>query len=367
VLVSVGLISYPLYLWHWPLLSFVRISNDFGDPTRIARGGAVLLAFVLAWLTYRMIERPIRGSARPSRGALSGALALGLSVTVAIGLYTGRADGFPSRFPPAFQRLAQFKYDTATAYRENRCFLINGNVFSNDCIDAVEQQTAPLLFLWGDSHAAHLYPGLRLLQKERRFRIAQFTTGRCPPIVGTVFPEDPLCKEINLEVLKHVEQLRPDTVLLAADWNRYDLRTLDETVVLLRRFGIRRIVLLGSVPRWRRILPQLLLTYCTRDIFHRIPERTTFGLLNANSDVERALNEQANGLDVAYVSARDALCNQDGCLTRVGDDAANLTTLDFAHLTEAGSWFLVNQISTQLFTTPPALVSDRSHRAARVP
>lgn len=58
-MVAVGLISYPLYLWHWPLLSFAAIMET-GTPAYGVRITAVVLAVVLAWLTYACIERPIR-------------------------------------------------------------------------------------------------------------------------------------------------------------------------------------------------------------------------------------------------------------------------------------------------------------------
>ncbi len=58
-LVWVGLISYPLYLWHWPLLSFATIMEG-KTPSLAIRVTAVALAFVLAWLTYHFVERPIR-------------------------------------------------------------------------------------------------------------------------------------------------------------------------------------------------------------------------------------------------------------------------------------------------------------------
>ena len=58
-MVFVGLISYPLYLWHWPILSFARIVE--GEiPSREIRIAAVALSLLLAWLTYRLIEKPIR-------------------------------------------------------------------------------------------------------------------------------------------------------------------------------------------------------------------------------------------------------------------------------------------------------------------
>jgi peptidoglycan/LPS O-acetylase OafA/YrhL len=59
LMVFVGVISYPLYLWHWPILSFARIVES-EMPSREIRIAAVALSFVLAWLTYRLVERPIR-------------------------------------------------------------------------------------------------------------------------------------------------------------------------------------------------------------------------------------------------------------------------------------------------------------------
>jgi peptidoglycan/LPS O-acetylase OafA/YrhL len=64
-LVWIGLVSYPLYLWHWPLLSFARIVHGEALPL-IARVGAVAASIVLAWLTYGLIEKPIRFGVRSS-------------------------------------------------------------------------------------------------------------------------------------------------------------------------------------------------------------------------------------------------------------------------------------------------------------
>ncbi len=58
-IVGIGLISYPLYLWHWPILSYLRIMES-ATPSRAWRIGAVAVSFLLAWLTWRFIERPMR-------------------------------------------------------------------------------------------------------------------------------------------------------------------------------------------------------------------------------------------------------------------------------------------------------------------
>jgi hypothetical protein len=84
IAVSVGRISYPLYLWHWPLLSFLAIVNG-GPPDGDRRFLAVLLSFILAWLTFHFVERPVRESNR-SRKLVTGNLVLGISAMAVLGL-----------------------------------------------------------------------------------------------------------------------------------------------------------------------------------------------------------------------------------------------------------------------------------------
>lgn len=78
-LVYIGLISYPLYLWHWLLLVFARIIRFQKEPTVIMSVGLILAAGVLAHLTYRFVERPIRSAGRLSTKAvfLAAVLAVG--------------------------------------------------------------------------------------------------------------------------------------------------------------------------------------------------------------------------------------------------------------------------------------------------
>ena len=89
----IGLISYPLYLWHWPLLAYLHITNTATDTTRALAAGASVL---LAWLTYRWIEKPIRPR-RPTPLLIGSLLAL-LVATTYLGFYTWHKDGFPLRF-----------------------------------------------------------------------------------------------------------------------------------------------------------------------------------------------------------------------------------------------------------------------------
>ena len=80
-----GLISYPLYLWHWPILSYLHIIED-GDPHRNEKILAVLLSIFLAWVTYKFIEKPIRfGDGNKTRRTV--ALSIGVFLVALFGLY----------------------------------------------------------------------------------------------------------------------------------------------------------------------------------------------------------------------------------------------------------------------------------------
>lgn len=88
LLVWVGLISYPLYLWHWPLSSFARIVE--GElPSYEIRIAAVIISIALAWLTYRLIEKPIR---RSSNNKLVVWLLIGMILTFVIGIIKNDSD-----------------------------------------------------------------------------------------------------------------------------------------------------------------------------------------------------------------------------------------------------------------------------------
>jgi peptidoglycan/LPS O-acetylase OafA/YrhL len=95
VAVWFGLISFPLYLWHWPLLCFSRIFED-GEPSRGMRVTAALLSVLLAWLTVRWVEKPLRSSNKKVRLKFS-ALCVLVVVIGVIGLIVGSADFSRSR------------------------------------------------------------------------------------------------------------------------------------------------------------------------------------------------------------------------------------------------------------------------------
>jgi peptidoglycan/LPS O-acetylase OafA/YrhL len=346
-LVFVGRISYPLYLWHFPLLSFARAR--YGTLSTGATFGVVALSFVLAYLTYRLLELPLRSyvrrvSWRPVPVLIVLMLALGAG-----GLVVDRSGGAPSRLPLLMRKLTGYTYAYKPVYREGTCFLRNDQDATAFTASCVEPGTKPLLLLWGDSHAADLYPGLKALETSRGFRIAQFTASSCPPFAHYSPPHRPFCEELNRTVLAKLRALHPQEVLLSAAWERYNDRTpLIRTVALLRRLHVPSIVLVGPGPDWPQGLPQVLYTiFQERDA---LPTRTTRGLSNQPALIDAKMRALARRLHLPYVSPLAVLCNADGCITRTGAGGSEITVWDTAHFTRAGSALLARSAERTLLS-----------------
>jgi peptidoglycan/LPS O-acetylase OafA/YrhL len=351
ILVWFGLISFPLYLWHWPLLSFARILEG-ETPSGVIRIAAVLIAIALAWLTYRLIEKPIRF------GKYSQAKTITLLVLMVVVGFLGyncyerdglgfRLGKLGFRLPMIFQTLTWTAWDGEELGKEVRvgsCLLNPDQDFTsfNSCRSQPGDENKPLLILWGDSYAAHLYPGYKA-SFGKTYKIIQRTTSACPPIINMGIDRSPHCKEINDHIFELIKDENPDKVVLAADWTAYDWKKIEITILQLHKMGIKNIDLIGSVPQWNDSLYKQLYLKFRSDKDHELPYRMEFGLNQNFILLDPLLYDLSTRLGVNYLSPRKIMCNELGCITRFGETADTLTTYDAAHLTPMSSRFLVSQ------------------------
>jgi peptidoglycan/LPS O-acetylase OafA/YrhL len=174
VLVRFGLISYPLYLWHWPLLSFSRILSS-GVPELEIRIGVVALSILLSWLTYRFVEKPIRfGNGIQfnipffskwfvSKKAITIALVVGLCLIGFAGFLANYKNGSHSRLVNKINIDPESGYDgVAGVDLIEDCGLANSPTIDKAWFGACLRDSRPPVkyALVGDSHAASLFRGL---------------------------------------------------------------------------------------------------------------------------------------------------------------------------------------------------------------
>ncbi len=169
VLVWFGLISYPLYLWHWPLLSFAWIV-EAGPPSNATRMGLIVLSITLAWLTYRLIEQPIRFGKRS--GLKVSLLAVSMFVLGGVGLITFDERGFP--FRKNVQR--------ADALYTSEAHTIEANLvasYRNYVGGEPSQSSKPVVLILGDSYNPNWSVGLSTVIDVKQYDIVSVSYLGC--------------------------------------------------------------------------------------------------------------------------------------------------------------------------------------------
>ncbi len=356
VLVYIGLISYPLYLWHWPLLVMMQLSKQ--NFSYLDNSLILLLSFLLAVLTYKFIECKIRY--RKEKIVPPLLLLIFISIGFA-GFLIYKKDGLINRFSKELSPIFYLK-SNAQEMRYEKCFLNDkgqdSSSFQEECFEG-NYKNKPLIFLWGDSHAAHLYPGLLSLQQANHgFGLAQFNVGSCPPILGNEFAYlgNKFCKKNNDYIFQKIISLKPNLVLLSfslAAISQSDLDGLEDTIKLLKQEEIKEIILIGTMPLYdiyrgkeKGSFKKLLLQISEKE--NIIPYRNKTGISDLKQE-EEALRAIAERSGARYISMLDLLCNKEGCLLRVDDNSIpQLLTYDGGHLTTAGSEFVIKKISSEI-------------------
>lgn len=356
-LVWIGLISYPLYLWHWPLLSFARIVES-ETPSPEVRTAAVLISIVLAWMTYTLIEKPIRFG-RHSKAKTITPLFLMVVVGYA-GYNCFKWDGFIFRFSKEVTLLVSpvdFKF--SSYIRDNICHLHNFSLEQHDL--SCSEKKRPLLFLWGDSAAAAIYPGLKKLQNQYDFGITQLTAAACPPLLDLTSEnliQRKNCNVVNQIVFERLKKEKPEVILLHSVWNfpvaftignDELVQKLTETIVKIKNdLPASSIILIGPLPQWR-ISPQNdSLKKLRNDIILKEPDVMQKAI--RFDDLDSLLMKTSFNLGVTYISAIKYLCTDEGCISRIGDTHLNWIGVDRIHLSKAGSEFFIDKIQDELFS-----------------
>jgi SGNH domain (fused to AT3 domains) len=171
-IVAIGLISYPLYLWHWPLLSLIRIVDESSPPPMLI-ASAVAVAVLLATLTYFFVEKPIRRLPV----ALCAPMLAGLMFVVAsVGGLVAIKNGVPARMEALQEQVARVKWASES---DPLCQDLLP-VKSRYCRISDPQRPVTAVII-GDSHANRLFEGLSPRFAENNGNLLQLGEGGCLP------------------------------------------------------------------------------------------------------------------------------------------------------------------------------------------
>lgn len=329
-LVAIGLISYPLYLWHWTLLAFFNVVLGH-IPSLHLRIILVLASLGLAWLTYRLIETPIRHSKHGGRVAK---ILFGLMTCIAFfGLYIYKSSGFLAQTTQPKLKANMALEDCSADFKAGKL-----------CVFGNKNATKTML-IYGDSHAEHLTTALNQTFGQNYKIIFAYYPG-C--FLGQEYLNthqvSPACVN-QINQIKALNNHKIQAVIHAQRWHGYGLTEKDQIIQAvndsIQVFGLtpEKIILIGSTAdvdlrceKWNYYFSQSRWT-------KKCPDLEESRALNEKFiSITQALQKPAN---VSFIYPYKKLCTPQGCKAIVNDVQYYS---DAHHLTQEGALLIMPEL-----------------------
>ena len=227
VLVFIGLISYSLYIWHWPILTLSQYYFD-GYRSGIEAACWLLLAVIVATLSWWLVERPVRRARN-----LSGQVLVGSAVVASVGLLSIGSvlyvnDGLPNRFGPIVRAHINATSDFLQDW--SRCYISDaGPLEGLEICPIGPEGQVPEVLIWGDSHLRAFKEGVALAAFEHDKAGLIVWNAGCPPLFGLAKQETASTRQEDAQCLVATERLQKaipqlngiHTALLIGRWTYY--------------------------------------------------------------------------------------------------------------------------------------------------
>jgi peptidoglycan/LPS O-acetylase OafA/YrhL len=365
-LVWVGLISFPLYLWHLPLLVLARLYL-LREPAPHEIALLYLTAVLLAAATWRFIEKPIRArkGSLPARHVFVPAIAVTfLAITVGTGLRVSQEFAVPSAEVARMLAAAKdFAPSRAACHNWDRK---RPDQFA-DCVMGDKSQPEFDFALWGDSHAGALAEAVDAVGRDLLLKGVQLTSDDCLPVLGVDVVLDGAvtdCAARNEAAFVLLSQRHVRQVILAGAWFQYlgdynkvlrslggaDAslhsaaalsRQLNQTIRRLQGAGIE-VVIVGPVPYIGWNVPSVLAGSTSRGM--ALPDGPRYGDFMAHQRHVLAILSEAEHDGVAILYPHERLCKST-CIVRLD---GQVLYSDSEHLSTAGAKFLQPMFARKL-------------------
>ena len=344
-MVFIGLISYSLYLWHWPLIAYLNylgIAIDLPVATLL-----IAASILLSWLSWRFVEVPFRRNGATwqfsrvftRRFALP---ALGLAAVAALSL---QFNGFPQRFGPGVSALEAMTLSKPSEIRSG-CHVPNAlyNTAPNDNCRLGAKKDGVDGIMIGDSFANHFTGMVDILARPNDIALMDYTMDSCPPIIGYTADMPPVyaahCAKRNERVFSLIEQNHYRYVVLAAIWPK-DSRARD-----LVEASIKRVVENSG---------QVIVILSNQHIEKAAScpiRRLMFNSKRSCAVPQSALapywaDVQAKFPQVRFIDPNQVICPAGVCSPII---QGKLLYLDDSHLNEVGARFIGDTLLSRGFT-----------------
>lgn len=364
-LVFIGLISYSLYLWHWPILVFYRsIGWQARELPQIPVWGLLLVILLVSMFSWRFIEKPFRNlrglQSQKLQTIYFGIISLALCFFVGIQIHSIGNDGTPiaQSPPPIVQQLVK-DLETYPGIRcEGRTDIQDVASTGGGCLLGAARDRNPSFALVGDSHARMWVEAINAKAKSRERAGLGLAHSSCIPLVGITPPTRKECLEISESKIKFLENSTIRDVVLAGYWLEIahtsqgviDFQhSLEKTVERLKHAN-KRVFVMADVPELAndQAVQQLALKSLHED------GKLSYGLsikqhLDKQGQINAVIASLAKKQNFIVLDPAQIICSTKGCLS-----AKEGETLyrDKHHLTDKGGIYFKN-VFNPLFDIAP--------------
>lgn len=347
ILVNIGLISYPLYLWHWPIFSFSRILVGT-EPSEISRLILLFMSILLAWLTYKYFELPLRKHFKKRTKIIT--LVLCMLFLGLFSFFTYKQNGFEFRYIVSDNDLEKRDWSLSTKNSVD-CGTIRTGESTRFC---VQTSNEPVLALIGDSHAGHLLNGFSEALEAPFNQVILMGAGGCQAASGIKTAQN--CQKILEESINFIKSQPQLKYVLIGNYQGFlDDLSVDEiedyrrgflkTIEALTKLG-KKVIFVIDNPTLkdsaeRCVESQLRL----RSLIKEIPafcDKTKMTDFKDHSKYKTFVESLAQPKNLYFFDSQAALCKDNIC--EIYDINNRLLYSDNNHLSKYGSELVVKKI-----------------------
>ncbi|PWL17667.1 acyltransferase [Falsochrobactrum shanghaiense] len=315
----IGLISYSLYLWHWPIMSFYWYA--FGEPYLTAKLTLFGMMLLLSIMSYYLVENPFRHLRVNASAAFLRIAAIPALCIIALSSMLLTTDGYGIyALSPVYKtELTRLAADSRPAFSAQyvcQSYLVTDKMLTNP--DCIINGDIPDALLWGDSNAAHYVGVLSQAAEELGFSFRNIAHSSCPPVLD--IPEHFVRDTVKERCRESGERVRTiltkyHTIIIAAQWDAYlnkpDFNTAMSSTLTKLIMGGHQVFVIGIIPRLGKYDRNCSLKRLKLPSLHCEAQTTIRqDITTATNEKIRALTEETGG---TFLSFNQGTCTKGRC------------------------------------------------------
>jgi len=339
-MVKIGLISYSVYLIHWPLMVFYKYWL-FNEIELIQQIGLIVVSLLLGYLMWKYIEKPFRYKDKPvSTAKFYLKFAVLIAAILLLGYWTQYKKGWPERYPQEYFMSSEQRQQNLDRYWQG---------FNEIIKTQKKDQNQKNIVVLGNSHAVDLI--YALIENEAKLNITFFNSWfKCFNFGTAILQQDKkLCDDKRIQHLSNPAWQKADAIYLHDNWSVLDLEDLENRLSEIRQLSEVPIFVFGPKMTYTKTIPSIVLSHMRMASINQFSQQFSESkyLNRVNEEVKKMISKSSI-TNINYIDVLSIQCgeNINSCKI-ISDKTHEFLYFDKDHLTIHGAKEFGQQIKHQ--------------------